>query len=366
MGARRLPGSIVAGQPSGRIRRWVAFFSVLAALGPAWLPGVGPPLRIASTNPGEASGLVAGVAPLAGLGAFPGALQADPAAHTPLLCILDTGVDPNHVDIGAERVVAWRDFLTARAQPFDDNGHGTHIAATAAGKGIAGAPGPAPTARLAIGRVMDAQGHGTTEAAIEGVRWCAQLGADAINLSLEEDDCHADGGLGDAVRAAVQAGTLLVTTAGNRGSAACAIHAPGSLPQAFTVGALDGPTLAATGIASFSGRGDGLAAIKPDVVAPGVRIRAASAGTRDGLRTMDGTSMAAPFVTGVVGALRAAHPSATPAMLAEALRATARDGGLPGPDPSWGWGVVNPTGAMAWLDARDPATALRAPVPALP
>jgi hypothetical protein len=40
-----------------------------------------------------------------------------------------------------------------------------------------------------------------------------------------------------------------------------------------------------------------------------------------------------------------------------ALRATARDGGLPGPDPAWGWGAIDPAGARAWLAARALAAA---------
>jgi subtilisin family serine protease len=202
---------------------------------------------------------------------------------------------------------------------------------------------------------MDAQGHGTSEAAARGIAWCVGEGALVINLSLEEGECVTRAGLDDALARAVAAGAFVVVTAGNHGDAPCAIHTPGSLPLAFTVGALDGADLAADRVAGFSGRGAPEGPLKPDVVAPGVGIRAARAGSELGLRTMDGTSMAAPFVSGIAWLLRQAHPLASPALLGQALRASARDGGAPGPDTAWGWGAVQPGAALAWLDAHDPA-----------
>lgn len=268
----------------------------------------------------------------------------------PLICILDTGVDTGHVDLDEGKVEAWRDFLHQRPSPYDDNGHGTHVAATAAGTGESGRPGAAPHARLAVGKVMDVKGSGTTRAAVQGIDWCLGLGAKVINTSLEEKDCAGQRSLTDAVRRAAQQGALLVTTAGNRGDAPCSIHSPGAHAEAFTVGALDGPGLDARGVAGYSGRGaEGSA--KPDLVAPGTGIRAAQAGTHAGLRTMDGTSMAAPLVAGTA-ALLFEHTGASAAEVAHALRATARDGGPAGHDNAWGWGAFNPAAALAWLEAR--------------
>jgi serine protease AprX len=251
------------------------------------------------------------------------------------------------------KVAAWADFLEHRATPYDDSGHGTHVAGIAAGSGDAdpGRPGAAPHARLAVGKVLDAEGRGTSEAAARGIDWCIAQGAGVINLSLEESDCNGDASLADAVRRAREHDVLLVATAGNHGERACSIHAPGRLADAFTVGALAGNDLDAPEVASFSGRGDA-PTVKPDLVAPGLGVRAAAAGTTRGLRSMDGTSMAAPYVAGVASLLRAAHPEANAALVAEALRESARDGGPPGPDPAWGWGAVDPAAALAWLDAR--------------
>lgn len=277
----------------------------------------------------------------------------------PLLCVLDTGVDARHADLDEGKVVAWRDLVHGRAGPYDDHGHGTVVSSIAAGSGEAepGLQGAAPRARLAVGKVMDAQGHGTTGAAAAGVAWCVEHGARVINLSLEEASCTPAPALARAVARALEVGVLVVATAGNRGDAPCAIHAPGSLSGVLTVGALDAPAPDAPRVWERSGRGAPGQA-KPDVVAPGVGVRGALAGTMRGLRNLDGTSAAAPSVAGIAALLRAAHPGAPPELVVEALRVTARDGGDPGPDPAWGWGAVQPGLALAWLDARDPRTAL--------
>ncbi|HEV8360674.1 MAG TPA: S8 family serine peptidase [Candidatus Thermoplasmatota archaeon] len=334
------------------VRARAAVLAVLAVLLPALAPQVG------FSNPANGTALRASLEPVEDVAArAPGAAA---PGDDPLLCILDSGVDTDHVDLDDGKVVAWRDFLRGRAEPYDDNGHGTHVAGIAAASGEAGRPGAAPHARLAVGKVMDDAGHGTSAAAARGVAWCVAQGALVINLSLEEQDCAGHFGLDTAIAQALRDGVLLVTTAGNRGDAPCAIHTPGSLADAITVGALAGASLAAKDVASFSGRGDG-GVVKPDVLAPGQGIRAAHAGTRDALRAMDGTSMAAPFVSAVVALLREAHPGASPDLVARALRATARDGGAPGPDPAWGWGAVQPSLALGWLDDHDPALSAAAP-----
>jgi serine protease AprX len=272
------------------------------------------------------------------------------AAASPLLCVLDSGLDAQHADL-AGRVVAWHDFVHGRREPYDDNGHGTHVAGIAAGAGLGEAShrGQAPRALLAAGKVTDHADHGTSGMAAAGLRWCAALGADVVNLSLEEDACGASAGLAQAVRAARDAGALVVVAAGNHGAAPCAIHAPGSLAEALTVGALAGSGLDAGSVAGFSGRGSPGQG-KPDVAAPGLHVVSAAAGTRDGYRSLDGTSMAAPYVAGVAGLLRAAHPEASPQRIADALRATAQNPGPTGWDPAWGWGAVRPGAALAWLD----------------
>jgi serine protease AprX len=314
-------------------------------------PGVSAPAALPWPAPTE--GWVA----LAAAERGPAPLPPRVVQASPLLCILDTGVDAAHADLDGGKVVAWADFLGGAAQPFDDNGHGTHVAATAAGSGEAGPAGAAPYARLAVGRVMDGKGSGTTGAAAQGIAWCLAQGARVINLSLEEKDCRGQRNLAEAVDRAWRQGALVVTTAGNRGSAECAIHSPGSLAKAFTVGALAGQGLDAGEVARFSGRG-APGQGKPDLVAPGQGIRAAAAGTHLAVKAMDGTSMAAPYVAAVAALLLEAVPQASPQALADALRSTARDGGPEGHDPAWGWGAIDPAAALAWLEQRAAARAL--------
>ncbi|HKB80532.1 MAG TPA: S8 family serine peptidase [Thermoanaerobaculia bacterium] len=245
------------------------------------------------------------------------------------VAVIDTGIDYTHPALGGafgpgHKVAGGWDFVNDDADPFDDNGHGTHVSGIIAADSDS-LQGVAPHATLYGFKVLDAGGSGSSDDVMAGIEAAADPNGDGdpsdhldvANLSL--------GGLGGAddpqslaVDGAVAAGVVVCVAAGNSGGFAI-ISSPGSSPSAITVGAIDD-----TGaMASFSSRGPdpGDLQFKPDVVAPGVNIISSIAG--GGTRSLSGTSMATPHVTGVCALLRALHPDWTPGDVKSALTSTA-------------------------------------------
>ena len=246
-----------------------------------------------------------------------------------VIAIVDTGIDYAHTDVGgcaviggACKVVGGHDFHNDDADPDDDNGHGTHVAATAAGNGAL--LGVAPDASLLAYKVLDENGFGLTSNVIAGIEAAIDPNgdldtsdhADVINLSL--------GGPGGpdeasalAVDTATAAGALVVAAAGNSGGY-YAIGSPGVARTALTVGAVadDGSPASFTSGGPVAGTFD----LKPEIAAPGVDVCAARAtGTQLGAAcrdashvTLNGTSMATPHVAGAAALLRGLHPDLSP------------------------------------------------------
>jgi serine protease AprX len=221
--------------------------------------------------------------------------------------------------------------------PYDDYGHGTHVAGLIAGSGAQSHgqyAGVAPKVKLRIFKVLDSMGQGYTSQVLTAMAYIIAnkdlLGVDVINLSLGHPVLApiADDLLVQAVELAVRNGIVVVVAAGNNGQSAKngkvgygGINSPGNAPSAITVGAAQTfHTLARVDdvVAEFSSRGptwyDALA--KPDVVAPGVDMVAPAAEDGSLFRTypqfllkgdryarLTGTSMATGVTTGLVAAL---------------------------------------------------------------
>jgi subtilisin family serine protease len=259
------------------------------------------------------------------------------------IAVLDTGIDHAHADLGgcfggACKVGGGYDFVNGDATPNDDNGHGTHVASTAAGAGAV--PGVAPDARLLAYKVCGSDGTCATSAVLAGLERAIDPNddgdpsdhAEVINLSLGGPG-HPDDPLSQAVDSATTAGALVVASAGNV-SGWFRVGSPASARTALTVGATDD----ADAIAVFSSSGPSPhdLGIKPEMVAPGMAVCAARAsGTTAGATCTDtthvalnGTSMAAPHVSGAAALLAGLQPAATPAELKSLLVNSALDLGL--------------------------------------
>ncbi|MFE7710952.1 S8 family serine peptidase [Streptomyces sp. NPDC057486] len=248
------------------------------------------------------------------------------------IAVLDTGIDTSHPDLES-KVVAEKNF-TPSVDAKDHQGHGTHVASTAAGTGAASDgryKGVATGAELLNGKVLGDSGSGLESGIIEGMEWAVEQGADIVSMSLGSPDIIGPNPLEDAVnRLSDQA--LFVIAAGNSGPSSKTVGTPGTAQRALTVGAVDKQDV----LASFSSRGPRLedSGIKPDVTAPGVGITAANAaGTladkphpAPGYVTLDGTSMATPHVAGAAALLAQQHPDWSGAQLKAALMGSAEQG----------------------------------------
>ena len=284
------------------------------------------------------------------------------------VCIVDTGVDPNHEQLDSKAPIPWVDYINGRPSAYDDYGHGTSVASIAVGDGVGPGPiaglmkGVAPAADLSAAKVLDATGSGDDSLGILGIQWCAnRASVDVISLSLGSD-VPSDGldGLSLAVDAAVSnKGKIVVAAAGNTGDFPGTIASPGSAVQALTVGATadwsapasapyhaEGPYLA-----PFSSRGPTLDnRVKPDIVAPGVNIGSAAAGSVSDYVAGPqgtGTSFATPFVSGVAALLRQKQPGWTQANVRADIEGTAFDVGPAGKDNEWGAGLLDGYEAVA-------------------
>ena len=264
--------------------------------------------------------------------------------------VIDTGIDANHLDLDEGKVIGWKDLVGTSSTPYDDNGHGTHVAATIAGDGDARADraeaGVAPGAALVGVKVLDSLGNGADSTVAAGLDWVAQnkdtYGIRVVNMSLGGSGCS-DGAdaVSTAVNNLVAAGVVVVVAAGNAGPGICTVSTPAAATGAETVGAM--ADLGAGGFkqAYFSSRGPTLdGRIKPDVSAPGVNVVSAKAGTTNGYTTLSGTSMATPFVAGVALLMLQVNPGLTPQQVKTDLAQSAVDWGRGGDDS-----VAGSTGA---------------------
>jgi serine protease AprX len=291
------------------------------------------------------------------------------------IAILDSGLDLGHVAFvdatNTPRVVAQVDF-TGENRTDDPYGHGTHVAATAAGSGVVsqGAyEGIAPNARLINVRVLNSQGQGRTADVINGIDWCisnkAAYNIRVMNLSLGTTAVasYTQDPLCQAVRRAVDAGIVVCVAAGNLGKddqgnkIYGSIESPGIEPSAITVGAANtfgtdartddavtsysscGPTRGYWTDASGVKHYDDL--LKPDLIAPGNKIIEAeghnnylvstypsldanvSANWKQEEMYLSGTSVASPVVAGAAALILQRNPQLTPNLVKAVLEYTA-------------------------------------------
>ncbi len=270
--------------------------------------------------------------------------------------IIDTGVDYNHADLGGCygtgcKVEGGWDFINNDSNPMDDHGHGTHVAATAAGRGTL--LGVAPDANVYSYKVCNSSGSCPTSGTIAAIDRCVDPNLDG-DFSDHLDVCSMSlGGSGNpdspsalASDNAMNNGVTITISAGNSGPSSRTIGTPGTSREAITVGAackpedVGGSGTCSTDIASFSSRGpvvwtdlDGnpQEMVKPDIVAPGVNICAAewddawaSRRCKDEKHVaISGTSMAAPHAAGMAALLRQAALTAAPADIKTAMKSSA-------------------------------------------
>jgi len=249
-----------------------------------------------------------------------------------VVAVIDTGVDYTHPDLGGGigegyKVVGGYDFCNDDSDPMDDNGHGTHVAGIIAADG--GITGVAPGASILAYKVLGMDGSGLMSDVVVAIEAAIDPNgdgdssdhADVISMSLGGDG-SADDPVCLAVRAAVEAGVVVVAAAGNSGPSMGSVASPGIAPDAITVGATNRDWT----LASFSSRGTGTEMrIKPEISAPGVEITStvpfsgAQLSSPTGYLVLSGTSMATPHVSGVAALLLQMHYTWSPEQVKSAL-----------------------------------------------
>jgi serine protease len=177
------------------------------------------------------------------------------------VCILDTGLDFDHPERMADRVLASANFVNDGHKTAEDgNGHGTHVAGTiAAQPNGTGVEGVAYDVNLLIARVLGDDGFGSTSGVVRGINWCVDQGADILSLSLGSDEASKTEE--SAFQAAWNAGPLSIAASGN--DATSAPHYPSAYPTVVAVGAVDSKL----NLADFSNFGP-----TQELVAPGVHV----------------------------------------------------------------------------------------------
>lgn len=226
--------------------------------------------------------------------------------------IVDTGVDATHREFGS-RVVDGFDAYGQNLDQTDCNGHGTHVAAIAAGNyyGVAKASTIVPV------RVMDCDGVGNTTTLTDGIEWILAShsgGVGIVNMSIGGNK---DEEINALTSRLVSAGFVVVAAAGNSNKDACQVS-PASAPGVIAVAAVDKGDVKA----SFSNWGSCV-----DISAPGVGINSANAENHSVSKKMSGTSQASPFVAGAVATYLSQGVATTPAA-AESLMNELAEGGV--------------------------------------
>lgn len=208
------------------------------------------------------------------------------------------------------------DFAEGDGDPYDELGHGTHVAGTiaAVGSNGRGVTGVSWRAELVTLRAMNAQGEGTTEAIVQAIDYGIARGVEILNNSYGGNQDSA--ALAEAVTRAQAAGVLFVAAAGNsRQNVEYVPFYPACYPNPniVSVGASDRRDQ----LVSTLRWGSNYGPVSVDLLAPGDQIYSTLPGDSYGLA--NGTSMATPHVAGALALTMARRPSLTPDQARRAL-----------------------------------------------
>lgn len=238
-----------------------------------------------------------------------GISSAQEAGHTGAgvrVAVLDTGFDLGHPDF-VDRTVIAESFIRDES-PHDAHGHGTHCIGTAcgpwetdAGRGY----GVAPETEIYAGKVLGDDGSGSDASILAGIDWALQHDCQVISMSLGADvrDVHPPYVV--AGRRALERGSVIIAAAGNNALRSSRdlgfVGAPANSPHIMAVAAVD----TALRVADFSARSLPHDGGEVDLAGPGVDVWSSWTGV-ERYRSISGTSMAAPHVSGIAALISGA------------------------------------------------------------
>ncbi len=255
-----------------------------------------------------------------------------------LIAILDSGINAGHTEL-AKNIVDGYDFINADSDPADDQGHGSHVSGIVAAEidNHIGSTGVCPKCRIMPIKVLNQSNTGTWSAIIDGIIYATDNNARIINISLGGE--RASKAVEAAVEYAHSKSVLVVAAAGN--SRSQIDFYPAAYPHVLAVAATDHQDQQW----ELSNSGSYV-----DVSAPGHLIYSTSKSTgngESGYAFMSGTSMAAPYVSGLAGLLLSQDPTRTPEEVTKLIIDSADDLGPPGWDPAYGHGRINAARALS-------------------
>jgi subtilisin family serine protease len=261
------------------------------------------------------------------------------------IAFFDTGIDYNHPALSSCYSGGY-DFTNQDNDPYDDNGHGTHVIGITAAQSMINSnitmKGIAPDASIYVYKVLDEEGNGYTSwflSAFELALDPNQDGnfsdhVDIISISAGNPNGSESDLLSSAATQAVKAGITVVAAAGNNGPEMNTIHSPAIASEVIAVGA----SLSTYGVTSYSSRGGlNYSSIKPDIIAPGHHIL--STWPNNQYKTLSGTSMATPYITGIIACLLEYNPKLSPTEIQYMLHSNAKS--LGNNISEEGYGLIN-------------------------
>lgn len=288
------------------------------------------------------------------------------------VAVVDTGLCLHRDFIeGGNRIRGFYDLIHGRTEPYDDNGHGSHVSGIIGGNGVLSNGkyiGMAPKCNLIAIKVLDHKGDGNISDVLAGLQWIInnkdKFNIRVVNISVgttTKENIDESSLLVKGVNAVWDAGIVVIVAAGNNGPSPMSISTPGISRKVITVGSSDDRIyveLFGSKTMDYSGRGPTAACIKkPDIVAPGSNIVSCSTMKNyqryrynlinnprsENYSLMytikSGTSMATPIISGAVALLLSKNPNMTNKEVKLKLRESAVDLGHP-----WskqGWGLLN-------------------------
>lgn len=265
--------------------------------------------------------------------------------------VMDTGVRTSHNDFGGRAAGAIDATSGTLVECSEDDascagdirGHGSHCAGTAAGRTY----GVASAANIYAGKVLSDTGSGSWSWFIDGLDWLATKGKRPIISSMSLGGRGTQFAMRVAVEAAVDAGVVVVVASGNSNSDACGFS-PAFVPKAISVGSTDSMDRRS----SFSNFGSCV-----EIWAPGSAILSAGPESDTQTRTLSGTSMACPHVSGASALVLSENPGFSASQVLEDMLASAELGAIS--DLKSG-----DTNALLWVSSN--AAPVPAPTPAPP
>ncbi|MEV6630024.1 type VII secretion-associated serine protease mycosin [Actinoplanes sp. NPDC051470] len=252
------------------------------------------------------------------------------------VAVIDSGVDSKHVDLQGQ-VLPGLDLVDTKGDGDTDLvGHGTTVSALIAGKDDdAGVVGIAPKAKILPVRVLDQENRYDDALIVaKGVRWAVDHGARVINLSLGGSGSSA--ALAAAIDYAFAKDVVVVACTGNASaSSSTGVWYPAREPGVLAVAGME-----RSGDVLWSGSITGAETV---VTAPATKLVGAG---RGGYWNVQGTSFAAPMVSATAALIRSRWPTMPAGEVVNRIIKTARDRGPEGRDDKYGFGLIDPTGAL--------------------